>query len=231
MEHPISIAIETSCGRGGVALGVGGSLRESVDFPPGARHAAELVPQMDGLLSRHGLGAGDLEEVYVSVGPGSLTGLRIGITAARTLAQAVPPLRCVAVPTIEAVAQNAAALPAGNLAVVMEGKEDLLYAAMVVGRGAGGILTAAPAKVSVEELLRTIPRPITLMGEALRYQGLAGEGIVWADESLWLPTARGVWQVGRRLAEAGQFVDYRLLRPLYLRQPEAVRLWEKLHPS
>jgi len=229
MREPVSIAIETSCRRGGVALGVGDRLVEPVTFRADRRHAVQLVARLAELLDRHGLRAQDLAEVYVSVGPGSFTGLRVGITVARTLAQLKPALRCVAVPTARAVAQNAAGLDFENLAVVMDAGEGEVYV-VLFRRVAGGLAPVGPGRVMhPERFAEQVPRPVVLIGEGLGYHRIGGEGITVGDESLWLPRAEGLWQVGRRMAAAGQFVPLAELRPLYLRRPEAVRLWERRH--
>ena len=239
MDKPISIAIETSCRCGGVALGAGDELIECVAFEAARRHAVQLVAQLDELLGRHGLAAADLDEVYVSVGPGSFTGLRIGITVANVLAQSVAGLRCVAVPTVEAVAENAAKAGLdGHIGVIMDAK-DSIYAAVFTNKGTDtitppqalpeertmsterGSYGICPLICSVEKFLADAPRPITLLGEGLGYHPISGEGITIADERLWLPTAEGVWRVGRRMASAGRFAQPGQIRPLYLRRPAA----------
>ena len=227
MDRPISIAIESSCRRGGVALGAADHLIEMREFQSDRRQSVLLIARLDDLLRRHGLRARDLDEVYVSLGPGSFTGLRVGVTVARTLAQAAEKLRCVGVPAVEAVAENAAGLNIQNLGVLMDAKKGTLYAA-VFTRQAGQLLRAdAPRLVAAEDLVGDLPKPITLIGEALWYQNFEAKGITIGDEGLWLPCAEGLWRAGRRMAKAGQFQEFPHLRPLYLRKPEAVRLWEK----
>ena len=228
MTDDVSIAIETSCRAGGVALGCGGELCEAAAFDASREHATQLVVRLDEMLARRGLSAGDIRQAYVSAGPGSFTGLRVGITVVRTLAQAVAGLRCVAVPTAMAVAENARDLAWENLGVVMDAREDSIYAQLFTRRQ-GRIVAAAARALSVEEFLASAPRPLMLMGEGLAYHCLAGPDIVIADPRLHLPTAEGVWRGGRRLAAAGEFTEYHRLLPIYTRRPEAVRLWEERH--
>jgi len=227
VAHPISIAIETSCERGGVALGAGDTLVESMDFQADRRHAVQLVARLDELLKIRGLTPGDVAEVYVSVGPGSFTGLRVGVTVARTLAQTVPGLKCVAVPSVLAVAENAADLDCERLAVVLDAKFESVYAARFTRRDGQLVTDGEPAIQPAADFIAEIPKPVTLIGEGLGYHDLAREGVTLADESLRLPRADGVWKAGRKLASASQFIDYHKLKPLYLRRPEAVRLWEQ----
>jgi tRNA threonylcarbamoyladenosine biosynthesis protein TsaB len=243
MRELVSIAIETSCRYGGVALGLGERLAAKIDFDAASRHATHLVVRLRDLVSSQGLGPSDVNEVYVSAGPGSFTGVRVGITVARTLAQAVPGLRCVAVSSAAAVAQNAAGLDWQHLAVILDAKDDLVYAqtfsrppaSQVPPRQRGLEMSSAePAVVPLAEFLAAAPKPLTLIGEGLIYHQIDpaafGPGQVTpADPSICYPTAEGVWTVGRRLASAGQFTEYHHLLPIYARRSEAERLWDLRH--
>jgi tRNA threonylcarbamoyladenosine biosynthesis protein TsaB len=233
MEPTYSIAIETSCRRGGVALGRGEDLLAVSAFDASYRQAGQLVCRLDEILRGAGLAPRDVAELYVSAGPGSFTGLRVGITVARTLAQATASLRLVAVPTIRAVAANARDLSWRDLGVVMDYKDGDLYAGLYTrAEGAGEIVPAGePALMRPEEFLARAPRPLLLIGEALEFAAMQAGGVDHAPAELHLPTPEGVWRVGRRLAAAGVFTDYRRLLPLYSRKPEAVRLWEKRNPA
>ena len=227
MNADLSIAIETSCRPGGVALGIGRKLSNVRDFDASARHATQLIRHLDGLLTEHNLTPRDVSEVYVSTGPGSFTGLRIGITVARTLAQAVPHLRCVAVPTPAVIAENARALDWTHLAVILDAKKDRIHASLFTRKGGRIVRAGASTVVSCEEFLAHCPRPIMLIGEGLQHHQLAGPQIISSDPDFYFPTAEGVWRVGHRIATAGQFTDPAQLLPTYARLPEAVRLWNE----
>jgi len=255
MQQVVSIAIETSCRLGGVALGLDDELIEAVHFDASSRHATTLVVRLNELLARRGLKAADVNEVYACVGPGSFTGVRVGVTVARTLAQAVPGVRTVAVPTAIAVADNVRHLPWEHLAVLLDAKDEFVYAQLFTrtsassadvappqkspgnalpGLAAPGVksssapqILAAPAQVlTVDEIVRTFPRPVMVIGEGLGYHTIVGEGITLADPALNLPTAEGVWRAGRPLARAAAFTEYHSLLPIYARKSEAERLWD-----
>src|ERR1700742_766157 len=85
---PRAIAIETSGRIGSVALVDGDTVLPEAQFQHGLKHAAEIVPTIDRLCCARGWQPKDVEHLYVSVGPGSFTGLRIGVTLAKTLALA-----------------------------------------------------------------------------------------------------------------------------------------------
>ena len=97
MSH--ALAIETSGRIGSISV-----LRDEVvvaeeEFPHGLQHAAQIVPIIDRLIGAQGWGPGDIEQLFVSQGPGSFTGLRIGITLAKTMALATG-VKIVAVPSL-----------------------------------------------------------------------------------------------------------------------------------
>src|SRR6185369_8895119 len=100
---------ETSGGIGSIAIAEDGCVVVEETFSHGLKHAAGIVPIIDRLCASRGWKPADVEEIYVSVGPGSFTGLRVGITVAKTLAFATG-ARIVAVPSVDVLARNA---PAG----------------------------------------------------------------------------------------------------------------------
>jgi tRNA threonylcarbamoyladenosine biosynthesis protein TsaB len=223
----ISLAIETSCRRGQACLGLDDQVAETTTFPAGQRHAVQLVPRTDELLRRRGYGPADVREVYASAGPGGFTGLRVGITVARTLCQAVGGARCVAVPTIQALAAGAAGADFVHLGVLMAAKDQTALLGLFQRRGDEMIQVSPPGLVEIERLAELLPKPVLLIGEALEHCRPAGDGISIGDESLWLPQVIEVWRIGRKLAAQGQYTPPEQVLPIYAREPEAVRLWEK----
>jgi tRNA threonylcarbamoyladenosine biosynthesis protein TsaB len=196
---------------------------------PSGRHAVELVAGFEKLLSAEGLKPADVREVYVSVGPGSFTGLRVGITVARTLGQMIPAAKLVAVPTPLAVAENIAAQPWKHLGVLLAAKDET-HRATLIGRDEQNHpqIIGQPKVAGLAELLCDWPRPLWLSGEALGYcRPTPEKDVEIVAEDHRLPTVESVWRVGRRLATAGMFTPFTELLPVYARRPEAVRLWEQ----
>ncbi len=243
MTDTISIAIETSSRAGAVALGRGDKILQTRPLGPSGKHASELLPQIDAMLSAAELGPNDIGEIYISVGPGSFTGLRVGITVARTIGQMVPGAKIVAVPTPLAIAENFLAescdqaQPWENLGVLLAAKrtgKGVSVHATLITRTSGGVAEVAETiTASVDEILAKFPQPILLTGEGLGYVDIEqADGVTIAgSDDICYPRAEGVWNVGRRLAAAGKFTPFNELLPVYSRQPEAVRLWQQRNPE
>jgi len=229
MNELLTISIETSCRVGGVALGRGDAILATAELGGSRRHACDLLPAIDGLLREQGASPTDLDEVYISVGPGGFTGLRVGVTAVRTMGTCQPSLRIVAVPTPLAIAQNVLDMPWQRLGVVLAGKRHPDPSAHVtwVDRQAA---TCSDGEILPADALWDASRAdgTVLIGEALGYLETPDDVNVF-DESRWYPTAQSVWRLGRQMSADGKTTPASQLLPHYARRPEAIRLWEKLH--
>lgn len=233
-NQTVSVAIETSCRHGAVALGIGGELRDARELGTTRKHAAQLLPTLDALLHEASLTPADVDELYLSVGPGSFTGLRVGVTVARTWGQTRGNLRIVAVPTALAVAENVPG-PWEHLGVLLAAKQSGEAAGTVCGTllkpaDQGATFDGEPRVDAPAALLADWPRPLILTGEGASFCDLPDADDVYVlDEALRLPTAEGVWNVGQQLAAQGCFTPWQQVQVVYARKPEAVRLWEKRH--
>ena len=106
---PRALAIETSARTGSIAAVDQGLVVAEQQFEHGLQHAAQIIPIIDRLCrgqGGHGWAPRDIAELYVSAGPGSFTGLRIGVTLAKTMALASG-VKLVAVPTVRVLVDNA----------------------------------------------------------------------------------------------------------------------------
>lgn len=120
------VVLETS-GRGGqVGLFVVGRPSGEIGLDPARRHNRDLVPAIDTLLADARLKPADLSGVMVSVGPGSFTGLRVGVMTAKALAWALD-CRLVPVPTFHAIAEQSPD-EATTVDVISDALKGLVYA-------------------------------------------------------------------------------------------------------
>ena len=135
----ILLAIETSSSRGSLALFVDGTLSREVCFPEGLLHGREITARLDDMLRAEGLRARSLGAIAVSVGPGSYTGLRVGVTAAKTLAFALG-IPVVPESSLKVMAGNAAGGPPAFLLPILDGRRGHFFwglFAMSAGEGSG----------------------------------------------------------------------------------------------
>ncbi len=232
MMQPPTIAVETSCRQGSVAVGFGPEAVADESFATNREHARELLPAVDRLCRRADLTPGRIERCFISIGPGSFTGLRVAVAFARHLALATA-ARIVAVPTLEVIAANCAALdpPPTNLAVILDAKRRQVYAAVFELDGEGYQVAVEPTVVDPASLFAGAPRRMSVSGVGIEYhrQSVDAAGVAVVDQSLWTPTAATVLRLGHARAARDDFTPPESLVPLYLRRPEAEEVWERRH--
>lgn len=228
------LAIESSGKVGSVAVGDAERVLAEASLPGRMRHAAALVPRVDDLCRRAGWTADSVTQVYVSIGPGSFTGLRIGVALARTLAWSIG-AKIVAVPTMEALARNAwQANPVPeHVAILLDAKRDQIYTACYALAEGRCRLIHDACLADPAAFLETCPKPLAVLGEGIpqHRQAAAAPGITVLEESLWPGRAANVWAIGRRLAEQGNFTTGGDLLPRYIRLPDVVEKWQQRHAA
>lgn len=231
LESPsevIALAFETSTAIGRVALGRRGEVLAVRTLDRPRAHAVGFLPAIAELCREQGVEPQAVEEVYVSCGPGSFTGLRIGITAARMIAFANG-ARIVPVPTLDIIAQNAfeASPSPARVAVILDAKRGNVYTASFECRG--GVFTAVTPPVEAEPLayLKSETDTCAVLGEGVLYHrsAVTASGRRVLDDALYPPRAETVLRMGYALAGAGAFVNPRDLVPTYIRPPEAEEKW------
>ncbi|MEM9416571.1 MAG: tRNA (adenosine(37)-N6)-threonylcarbamoyltransferase complex dimerization subunit type 1 TsaB [Planctomycetota bacterium] len=223
----ISAALETAGRVGHIALGIGDQCVAQREIPRTRQRNLELVPTLDALLRDHELGPNDLNELYVSLGPGSFTGLRMAIATAQMLAMANPNLKLVGVTTLDVLAmqhQDAAE----QVAVMLNIKRGTAYCATY----RAGQCILEPDIRTTDDLLANSPRPLSVVAEVdpglpTTSRDREGADLQWLDPAATAPDPAVTWQLGHTLARASRFTDPPELLPLYIREPEAVTLWEK----
>ncbi|MGN6368373.1 MAG: tRNA (adenosine(37)-N6)-threonylcarbamoyltransferase complex dimerization subunit type 1 TsaB [Phycisphaerae bacterium] len=238
-DNPRILALETSSRHGSVAIALGDNLLETRQLPPGNRHAAQLMPALRDLTLKHGWRPDQIDELYLSLGPGSFTGLRIAVAIARAMHQAIG-CKIVGVPTLDIIAQNTPtdfpfAIP------LLDAKRSQVFAARYQRHGPELTAITNPALVHPAPFITetaTLARgaPIALLGEGIDYHRPALDPLLAAhpnlhllDPALWPPRAETVYHLGRRLAQEGRYADPRTLLPIYIRLPEAEEVWRKKH--
>ncbi len=182
---------------------------------PGERpgHAQQVLTLAEGLLGDAGLTFADVARIGVGVGPGSFTGLRIGVASARALAQATG-AELVAVPTLTALAQHD-----GNVLAVLDARRGEAFAAP----HRDGVARAAPAAIRPDALAGFAqgPDPWLAVGDgAVRFRSeLEPAGVVVPPDDSALHRLDGGALC--RLAASASPTDRDSLLPEYVRAPDA----------
>jgi tRNA threonylcarbamoyladenosine biosynthesis protein TsaB len=217
MDEPWFV-IETS-GRGGaVGLAVGGDLR-TTPLDPARRHNRDLAPAVAGLLADAGLKPSDVAGVMVGIGPGSYTGLRVGLMSAKAFAWATG-CRLVPVPTFRAVAERVPE-PVAVVDVIADALQGMAYVQRF-RRAADGWepvdeLRIEPAAGWADRLAADV----SVSGPGLvAFDGLIRPDVPRVPVELRLPTADAVRRAGRRLPPVVG-AAFAGLEPLYLRGSSA----------
>lgn len=189
----------------------------------GRQHSEVLLPLVEALLNAAGLKLPDMDALAVTIGPGSFTGLRIGLATVKAWAQVLEkPI--IAVSTLEALAYTAA--ERGQLICpVLDARRGELYAALFEnGRRLWPDLAIAPAELAAK--LAEYRRPIIFCGDGLIPEAEAlrralGEVMVEAPAQRRLFMAAATGLLAREKLLRGETADAIKLEPAYLRLSEA----------
>lgn len=222
--------METSGRIGSVALVEDDQVVAADQFAHGLQHAATILPMIDRLMRARGWTPAQLQHVYVSAGPGSFTGLRIGITLAKTLALSIG-AKIVAIESTRVLLQN---VPddAREVIIVLDAKRGQIFTARFTRNP--GIPRSDLKNAWIESerehldtlaaMLNRAGRPVHLIGEGIPYHRAAipeMPGVIVTDEALWRARAESVAALGADLAKSNAFADPYKLTPIYVRLPEA----------
>lgn len=227
------LALDTATRLSGIALLDGQTLLAELNWTSQDSQTVELLPRLSQLLAWHGVAPSQLQAIAVSLGPGSFTGLRVALSAAKGMALAhglpligVPTLDAAALPLVAAGQPVCALLPAGRGRVYWARyaavPSDDLAAPVILG-GWRGWRTAYRLN-NAGELASAVQQPVVLAGELppplLEALGplLAGQGVV-APPVAATRRAAAVGELGWQRWQAGQLADPASLAPIYLQEP------------
>ncbi len=222
------LALETSAKSVSAAVVENGAVLASACQNMGLTHSVTLMPLVDSMLKNAGLTAKDMELIAAAAGPGSFTGLRIGVSAAKGLAWALE-LPCCGVSTLEAMAENARAFE-GTVICAMDARRQQIYNAVFDCHNGALERRCEDRAVALELLAGELKndknrKKVVGDGAKLCYNYLLEQGIPCsmapADELY--QKAVGVGLAAERMAAEGRTVTAQELCPVYLRLSQAER--------
>jgi tRNA threonylcarbamoyladenosine biosynthesis protein TsaB len=217
------LAVESATLSGGVALLDGDTLLGEITLNIALTHSERLMSAVDRLLDDCGLAPADLDGLAVSVGPGSFTGLRVGLATVKGLAMALD-LPVAAVPTLDALA---ARLPFADAPVcpILDARKGEVYLSLYRWREDGMAREWDYLALPPELAAARLEAPVILLGDGIEacrpWLERLGTGARVAPVAQRLPSAAAVAGLGRTALAAGAGVDAEALAPFYLRPSEA----------
>ena len=229
------LAFETSAKAGSVALWRDGVLLGESYQNTGLTHSQTVMAMAEKLIAHCGYTPAEVEAVAVAAGPGSFTGVRIGVAAAKGFAWGKE-LPCCGVSTLEAMAVNLGAWN-GYVVPVMDARRSQVYTATFLAQEGRLTRICEDRAISLQELgeeLKEVTPPVFLVGDGagLCYRTLQEmvKQLVLPPEHRMHQRAAGVAIVAAQKIAAGETCDAAALEPNYLRlsQAERERL-EKMH--
>lgn len=224
------LGLDTATLVSSVALAGGDTLLAELTLQTKKTHSERLMPHIEEILRLAETGKEEIEAIAVSIGPGSFTGLRIGLGTAKALAYALR-VPLVGVPTLGAMAFGCP-VPGAVLAPTLDAQKGNLYAALYAWRGGDLKELMPPQALSLQEAIgrfAAVQHPVLVMGEAvsLYREELTAAAVELAAPHVAMPRAGSVAVLGGRLLKQGVEHDVMSLEPLYIRRSEAEELWEK----
>ena len=211
------LAIETSGRVGKLGLSRDGTIARSRRLEETRRLGRDLAPTVSELLAEEVLEPKELTGVMVSIGPGSYTGLRVGITSAKSFAFATG-CKLIAVPTFVAIAIQAPDV-AREVWVIGDALQGLIY---VQRFSRSGDIPLDELRIErAEEVLPHLPAEAWISGPGLGVHAkwLPAEARVASEEN-WEPTVESTFRAGLSLSPVSR-KELFALEPLYLRGSSA----------
>ncbi len=225
------LAIESATPQASVALVAGNRVLGETVLPPGKQVSETLLPAIDRLFAESGRGPDGVTHVAVSAGPGSFTGLRVGMAAAKGFCFGWS-LPIVPVPTLHALASRSRAAEA-LVCPVLDARKKEVYAGVFRWEGPECLRVAPDAAVPPDVLPDWFPEGKVLFcgdgtvpyGELLRAR--MGSRALFLPPGEGLPRASAVGLLAARAVRAGEIPEARTVVPSYIRTSEAERHRER----
>ena len=218
------LAFETSAKAGSVALMRDGVLLGENYQNTGLTHSQTLLCMAQSLLEQAGVTPQQVEAVAVAAGPGSFTGVRIGVAAAKGYAwgKQIP---CYGTSTLEAMALNLGVYE-GIVCAAMDARRNQVYNALFEAREGKLTRITQDRAISVEELAQDLEKlegPKYLVGDGSRLCHQNIPGLILPPEHRMHQRAAGVALAAMEMIARGESGDANAMTPNYLRLSQAER--------
>lgn len=224
------LGIETSTMTGSVAIITEQQLIVEQTINTKITHAERLITTIDDTLRAASLTIREIDGIAVSSGPGSFTGLRIGVTTAKSLAYSIrKPI--VAVSSLDALSSQFF-YTSYLICPMLDARKKEVYSACYSNSGAKVQRVSEYMVITPANLLKGIHEPTLFLGDGVmpyrrEIASTLGESAIFADAAHLLPRGSLVAKLGCDRLLAGEQDDCSALTPFYLRQSDAEIHWER----
>jgi tRNA threonylcarbamoyladenosine biosynthesis protein TsaB len=228
----LALALDTATDCASLAIGADGALLGEITLS-GRRHAAALLPGLEQLLALVGAEWGDVGRVVVADGPGSFTGLRIGVATVQGLVRARPDIAVGTAPSLLAAAWRAAPYHAGAIAALYDALRGEVYGAVYRFDGGGVHCALVPRLGTVDVLRAACPvQPVIALGDgatAYAEQVRSWTGRAPVGPPAGMPAAAALLALDGVAGGVRDIEDVMTFEPDYGRPAEAQARWERAH--
>ena len=223
---PVVLAIDTSGPVAGCAVLAGGRVAHLTAMNHGLTHSETIMPAVDAALAGAGLSCGDVDVFAAVAGPGSFTGVRIGVCAAKGLAHATGK-RCAAVHALETLAMNFYGFD-GLCCPILDARRGQVYCAAFDMSGGMPRRALEDTAQPLAQFLDRLPadRRLVFVGDGVPVHGDAVRAALGERALIAPPNLRDLRADAACLLAAARpetWVEAAQLRPIYLRAPQAER--------
>jgi tRNA threonylcarbamoyladenosine biosynthesis protein TsaB len=215
------LGIETSGLIGNIAVCDGNTVVGKKTYGKNFSHGKEIVSSLESIFNEIKWEPNDIDLIAVSIGPGSYTGLRIGVTCAKTLAYGLQK-PVIDVPTLDVLVENVKDNNAKIICPVIDAKRKSVYACMY-DRNKNKRITDFLI-ISPDSLIDMLPDSALIFGDGIApYKQIFAQKnlTIVEDEKLGIADAANVARLGMEKYEQGMRCEINALAPLYLRKSEA----------
>ena len=231
----MELSIDTSTRTAGIALSKEGRAVGEMVWRAEYNHTTQLMPSIEYLMGQAGAKPKDLTAIIVAIGPGSYSGLRVGISAAKGLAMALGiPMAGVNTLLLEAYPFLTAGLPVQPL--LDAGRSEISTTRFRWIAGAAGLETLEPAIMPIDALCDAIREPTLFCGEylpairAVISERLGARAICPPDSAL-VRRPSCLAELGWQRLQRGEGEDPASIQPVYLRPPSITQPKSRASPQ
>lgn len=214
-----------------VAVATADKLLAEITVNTRKTHSERLMPYISQLLEMATLKKTELTGVAISIGPGSFTGLRIGLATAKALSYALR-IPIIGVPTLEALAFGCP-LPQTIVSPMLDAQKGNVYQGIYTWQDGQLKTLVGPRVIALTAALEELAKqgqPVTVLGEgAAMYEQLEQryDNVLLPLPHISLPRAGTVALLGASMLGQGIKHEVQSLEPVYIRRSEAEELWER----